>query len=72
MLTTGHFEPFSFFGIVDGLEVVQWDEAIEELSSKSETLAKRAWIDSEMDGDQKTVTKTEFVQFLLRSWGTVV
>ena len=32
---------------------------------------KRIWTESEMDGDNKTATKAELVQFFLRLWNTL-
>ena len=55
-------------GMLDGLELVYyWNEAVlrnDELIQ----FAERAWNDSEIDGDKKTGTKTELVQFILRLW----
>ena len=64
-------------GMLDGLEVVNWFETfkygIARLSSACNefiTFVKRAWNDSEMDGDKKTGTKTKLIQFYLRLLNT--
>ena len=58
-------------GMLDGLELVNyWNEAV--LRNDEITFAERAWNDSEIDGDKKTGTKTELVQFILRLWNKFV
>ena len=59
-------------GMLDGLELVNyWNEAILQ-NDELITFAERAWNDSEIDGDKKTGTKTELVQFILRLWNKFV
>ena len=56
--------------MLDGLELVNyWNEAILQ-NDELITFAERAWNDSEIDGDEKTGTKTELIQFILRMWNT--
>ena len=58
-------------GMLDGLELVNfWKFHYEVVLQDDEliTFAERAWNDSEIDGDEKTGTKTELVQFILRLW----
>ena len=59
--------------MLDGLEIINWFEALEHgatRSSRCDESIKRARNDSEMDGDKKTGTKTELIQFILRMWNT--
>ena len=65
--------------MLDGLEVVNWFDTYEYgigrqssacIEFISDGFVKRAWNDSEMDGDKKTGTKTELIQFNLRLWNT--
>ena len=59
-------------GMLDGLELVNyWNEAVLQ-HDELITFAERAWNDSEIDGDKKTGTKTELVQFILRLWNKFV
>ena len=54
--------------MLDGLELVNyWNEAVLR-NDELITFAERAWNDSEIDGDKKTGTKIELVQFILRLW----
>ena len=58
--------------MLDGLELVNyWNEAVLQ-HDELITFAERAWNDSEIDGDKKTGTKTELVQFILRLWNKFV
>ena len=47
-------------GILDGQDIVKFKE--EPIFDQDDQ--KIAWIDSKMDGDNKTVTKAELAQFL--------
>ena len=65
-------------GFLDGQETVNWYENVRHsfinpMSWRSEELflvLKRAWTDSEMDGDNNTGTKAEIAQFCIRFWNT--
>ena len=62
-------------GMLDGLELVNyWKFHYEVVLQDDEliTFAKRAWNNSEIDGDEKTGTKTELVQFILRLWNKFI
>ena len=53
-------------GFLDGQEVVKFKDRFKDpfFDGDDQTTA---WIDFKMDGDNKTVTKTELAQFLLHS-----
>ena len=62
--------------IIDDEETVNWFEEVEQFINSSPNpklfaVVKRNWIDSEMNGDKKTATKAELVQFLLRFLNSV-
>ena len=63
-------------GILDGQETVNWYGELEQMfasfhfSEKALLALKRAWTDSEMDGDNNTGTKAELAQFIIRFWNT--
>ena len=50
-------------GFLDGQEIVNFEENSKEIFG--EVGQTTAWIYSKMDGDNKTVTKTELAQFVL-------
>ena len=62
--------------ILDGQETVNWYGELEQMfasfdfSEKALLALKRAWTDSEMDGDNNTGTKAELAQFIIRFWNT--
>ena len=47
-------------GFLDGQEIVKVKEHISDGDGQT-----TAWIDSKMDGDNKTVTKAELAQYIL-------
>ena len=50
-------------GFLDGQEIVNFEENSKKIFGEVDQIT--AWIDSKMDGDNKTVTKTELAQFFL-------
>ena len=67
-------------GMLDGLELVNYWKFHYEMKFHNSvlqhdeliTFAEGAWNDSQIDGDKKTGTKTELVQFLLRFFSKFV
>ena len=63
--------------ILDGQETVNWYGELKQLFPASShftehalLVLKRAWTDSEMDGDNNTGTEAELAQFIIRFWNT--
>ena len=52
-------------GFLDGQEIVNFEENSKKIFGEYDQTT--AWMDSKMDGDNKTITKTELAQFLLHS-----
>ena len=46
-------------------------ESYSEYMARNIAALKRIWTESNMDGDIKTATKAELVQFFLRLWNTL-
>ena len=55
-------------GILDGQEIVKFEEELDFGRSFSDAVLKRAWTDSQMDGDYNTGTQAELEQYCLRLW----